>query len=103
VEIHECECVICQTQADKEVMAHHRHINLVLSRLGEAEQRWYVASLSSGKDAPSDRELTQISGLTEKTIRRGRKELAQGLTDTAVGQQRRKGGGRKRAEKKTQG
>jgi len=34
-----------------------------------------MGSLSTGADAPSDGLLAQISGLTEKTIGRGRREL----------------------------
>ena len=101
MEVHECECEICQMGADEVVIRQHRHINLVLSRLGEAQRRWYVASLSSGRDAPSDRVLTQISGLSDKTIQRGRQELESELKDTAAGRQRQGGGGRKKAEKKT--
>jgi hypothetical protein len=83
------------------MMAYHRQINLVLSRLGEAERRWYMASLSSGPGAPSDTVLAQISGLSDKTIARGRQELEAGLKDNAEGRQRHRGGGRKKAEKKT--
>jgi len=83
------------------MIAHHRHINLVLSRLEEAERRWYVASLASGPGAPSDGLLAQISGLSDKTIARGRQELAAGLKDPAAGRQRQSGGGRQKAEKKT--
>jgi hypothetical protein len=82
-------------------VAHHQHINLVLSRLEEAERRWYVASLSSGPGAPSDARLAQISGLSEKTIARGRAELDGKLSGVEGGRQRRRGGGRPRAEKKT--
>jgi len=83
------------------MMSYHRHINLVLSRLEEAERRWYIASLSSAPGAPSDAVLAQISGLADKTIARGRHELAGGLKDTAEGRQRHSGGGRQTAEKKT--
>ena len=83
------------------MMAYHRQINLVLSRLGEAERRWYVASLSSAPGAPSDAVLAQISGLSDKTIARGRQDLEAGLKDNAEGRQRHNGGGRKKAEKKT--
>ena len=83
------------------MIAHHRHVNLVLSRLEEAERRWYVASLSSEPGAPSDAVLAQISGLSDKTIARGRQELEAGLKDPAAGRQRRSGGGRQKAEKKT--
>jgi hypothetical protein len=81
-------------------MAHHRHINLVLSRLEEAERRWYMVSLSSGPGAPSDQVLAQISGLSDKTIARRRYELEADLKDAAEGRQRQAGGGRKKAEKK---
>jgi hypothetical protein len=39
MEIHQCECAECGIGKDEVVIAHHRHINLVLSRLEEAEQR----------------------------------------------------------------
>jgi hypothetical protein len=100
--VHECECGVCQAGTDQVVIGHHRHINLVLSRLEEAERRWYVASLSSGPGAPSDAVLAQISGLSNRTIQRGRQELESGLKDTVAGRQRQGGGGRKKAEKKTQ-
>lgn len=102
MEVHECGCAICQAGQEAEVMAYHRSINLVLSRLEEAEQRWYIASLSSAPGAPSDVVLAQISGLSDKTIARGRHELANGLKDTTEGRQRQPGGGRQKAEKKTQ-
>jgi hypothetical protein len=102
VEIHECECAICQAGADEAVKTYHRHINLVLSRLDEGQRRWYVASLSSEPGAPSDDRLAQITGLSSKTIQRGRHELDGELSAVAVGRQRRGGGGRKQAEKKTQ-
>lgn len=99
--VHECECAVCQAGTDAVVIKHHQHINLVLSRLDEAQRRWYIGSLSAGADAPSDGLLAQISGLTEKTIGRGRKELSEGLPAVPVGRQRQSGGGRKAAEKKT--
>ena len=100
-EIHECECEICQAGEDEAVKAHHRQINLLLSRLNEAQQRWYVGVLSSTGEGLSDGLLAQITGLTEKTIQRGRAELADGLRETLPGRVRRSGGGRKKAEKKT--
>ncbi len=101
MEVQQCECAICQGGQDRETITDHRHINLVLSRLEEAERRWYKASLSSGPGAPRDAVLAQISGVSDKTIARGRQELEAGLTDNADGRQRQRGGGRKKAEKKT--
>lgn len=101
MEIHECECSRCQAGEDETVKAYHRQINLVMSRLEEGQRRWYAASLSSGPGAPSDKELAQITGLSTKTIQRGRNDLEVEFGELGMGRQRREGGGRKRAEKKT--
>lgn len=82
-------------------MAYHRQINLLLSRLDEAQRRWSVGTRSTAAGAPSDGVLAPITGLNEKTIERGRTELAAGLPQTPAGRIRRTGGGRAKAEKKT--
>jgi len=86
---------------DAEMVKSHQRINLFLSRLNEPQRRWYVATLSEEADGPSDRRLALITGLDEKTIRRGKAELQGQLSAVPVGRQRREGGGRFRAEKKT--
>ncbi len=53
-------------------------------------------------DAGGDRLLAQITGLDEKTIQRGRQELAEELSERPEQRVRLPGGGRPRAEKKTQ-
>jgi|SRR5690242_21899830 hypothetical protein len=100
-EIHACECPICQTASDPEVMRRHRQINLLLSRLSEPQRRWYVGFLSQEPDSPGDRQLARITGLDRNTIQRGRQELAAGLADVLPTRQRRAGAGRPAAEKKT--
>lgn len=99
--IHTCECEACQTGLDAELITNHRRINLFLSRLNEPQRRWYVATLSEDAAGPSDRQLALISGLDEKTIRRGKAELQEQLSGVPVERQRQEGGGRLRAEKKT--
>jgi hypothetical protein len=101
VEIHQCECDACRSGADPEIARHHHQINLFLSRLNEPQRRWYVGLLSQETGSPSDRQLSKITGLDEKTIRRGREELEAGLADLPYDRQRREGGGRPPAEKKT--
>lgn len=100
-QIHQCECAICQVGNDPATMQYHQQVNLLLSRLNEPQRRWYVGVLSQQPDSPSDRQLAEITGLEEKTIRRGRSELEGGLNDLPPDRQRRTGGGRPRAEKKT--
>src|SRR5581483_10610837 len=99
--VHQCQCRICQEGADPEVARHHQQMNLLLSRLNEPQKRWYVATLSQAKDAPSGRELSRITGLDEKTIRRGRHEMEYHLRQVPDNRQRQEGGGRPAAEKKT--
>ncbi len=101
-DIHKCQCEVCRTESDATVMQQHRQMNLLRSRLNEQQRRWYVGSLSQQPDGPSDEALSQITGLDEKTIRRGRRELAKGLEDVPVDRLRREGAGRPRAEKKSQ-
>ena len=99
--IHQCECEICKAGFDVEIKASHQRINLVLSRLNEPQRRWYVATLSEDAHGLSDRQWAIITGLDEKTIRRGKAEIQEQLSGLPVGRQRRVGGGRLRAEKKT--
>lgn len=73
--IHQCECDICEAGTDPEIAQHHHQMNLFLSRLNEPQRRWYVGLLSQKPGSPSDRQLSLITGLDEKTIRRGRREL----------------------------
>ncbi len=72
----------------------------MVSTLNEAQRRWYVGSMSGAKDGSSDRELSRITGLDVKTIRRGRREIASERAASMGSRVRRAGGGRKRAEKK---
>ncbi len=72
-DVHECTCKICRVASDAAVMQQHRQMNLLLSRLSEPQRRWYVGSLSQQPGGPSDEALSQITGLDEKTIRRGRR------------------------------
>ena len=99
--LHHCECSVCQQQSDETVIRYHRQINLLLSRMAEAQRRWYVGVLSQDPDSPSDVQLSLITGLDEKTIQRGRREMVTELLAVPVERQRQAGGGRSLAEKKT--
>ncbi len=99
--IHACQCVVCQSGSDGETLAGHERRNLFLSRLSEPQRRWYVGMLSLEPDSPSDSALARITGLSRKTIRRGGSEIETGLALAPSTRQRRPGGGRVAAEKKT--
>ena len=99
-EIHACRCAVCQSGRDAETLARHERMNLFLSRLSEPQRRWYVGMLSLEPDSPTDSDLARITGLSRKTIRRGRSEIESGLALAPTARQRRPGGGRPAAEKK---
>jgi hypothetical protein len=75
-------------------------MNLFLSRLDEAQRRWYVALEAARLGPGGERRLAQITGLDEKTIRRGRAELAAGLAELPPDRVRQPGGGRPPVAKK---
>lgn len=101
VNVHTCECAICQAGTDHGTIQQHQRMNLFLSRLTEPQRRWYVGMVSQEPDRPSDVELARITGVDRKTIRRGRQEVLAGLANLPQDRQRQCGGGRVPAEKKT--
>jgi hypothetical protein len=98
--VRECQCPDCQQAAPHPDRARHRQMNVFLSRLDEAQRRWYVALEAARLGPGGERLLVQITGLDEKTIRRGRAELATGLAEQPPDRVRRPGGGRPPVEKK---
>jgi hypothetical protein len=98
-----CQCPRCQQEADHPERELHRQMHLLCSRLDEQQRRWYVALESNRIGHGGDRLLAQITGLDEKTIRRGRDELAMSLADRPDESVRRPGGGRPSVEKKRPG
>lgn len=72
----------------------------LLGRLDEQQRRWLAAIESLRYGHGGTLLVSEITGLDEKTIRRGRRELQAGLADGPVGRLRRPGGGRKPTEKK---
>ena len=99
-EVHTCQCVNCRQETSHPDQELHRQMNLLLSRLDEQQRRWYVAVESNRIGPGGDRLLSQITGLDEKTIQRGRQELASSLAERPTERVRAPGAGRPRAEKK---
>lgn len=97
-----CQCPLCQQGADYPERELHRQMLVLLSRLDENQRRWFVALESKRIGHGGDRQMSQITGLDEKTIRRRREELEASLSDHPSERIRRAGGGRRPVEKKTQ-
>src|SRR5437899_7907398 len=82
--IHECGCGPCRREEAHPGREHHRQMNLLLSRLDEQQRRWYLAVESERLGYGSDRILFEITGVDEKTIRRGRQELATSVASNLI-------------------
>jgi hypothetical protein len=99
-----CSCPLCRTGKNHPDRVHHAHFRALMHVLDERQRRW-VAGWEAERLGYGGIELvSQITGLDPKTIRRGRKELAQGLTGlTSPHRIRRHGAGRPPAEKNCRG
>ena len=99
--VHTCQCSHCQQKADHPHKALHQQMNLLVSRLDEQQRRWYVALEANRVGHGGARLLSHITGMDEKTIRRGQQELATELVGRPTDRVRLPGGGRLPVEKKT--
>jgi len=99
--IAECQCPHCQQEGTPPKRALHRRMNVFMSRLDEAQRRWYAAVESQRVGQGGDRLLAQITGMDEQTIRRGREERGAALAERPPEQVRQPGAGRLLTEKKT--
>ena len=99
--VYECPCDHCRQPEPHPDRERHHRMNLFLAHLDEQQRRWYVALEADRLGHGGDRLLAQITGMDEKTIRRGREELAAELAQRPTGRVRLPGGGRPPAEKKT--
>src|ERR671928_2136487 len=82
--VRTCQCARCQLDAPHPDREYHRQMNLLLSRLDEQQRRWYLAVESERIGHGADRILFEVTGVDEKTIRRGRVELASSLEGRPV-------------------
>jgi transposase len=95
---HTCGCLACQSEAHPALRTRHQQMNLFLSRLTEPQRRWYAALESQRLGHGGDRYVARITGISEQTIRRGRRELDASLEACPVDRLRQPGGGRPAAE-----
>ena len=100
-EIHVCQCPQCQAGAEHPDKELHRQMNLLLSRLDEQQRRWYVALEANRFGAGGVRLVSLISGIDEKTIRRGQAELGAEFAGRPEDRVRLPGAGRPPVEKKS--
>jgi len=97
--IHKCTCTTCGQHPQSAVAKEHRAINRVLGVLDEKGRRRFVGllALQWGRGGPA--QLSQITGLSRPTIRRGRDEVQKAERAAERVRVRRAGAGRPLAEK----
>jgi hypothetical protein len=99
--IHQCRCEQCQQGVETLEQQIHHQINVVMSRLDEQQRRWYAAVEANRHGHGGVTLVRKITGLDEKTIRRGQKEMADDLDRRPTERVRLPGAGRPRTEKKS--
>ena len=84
IQVSRCTCEICRLGVEHPEQVLHHHINLLMSQLNERQRRWLAAILAEhyGMELRGVYLVNRISGLSEKTIRKGLKELESNLSDT---------------------
>jgi hypothetical protein len=97
--VHPCACQSCHSHPYSNHAQEHRAIKRVLAGLDERHRRRFVGLLAVAWGPGAIQPLSVITGLSRKTIRRGRQEIAHPRSAPLDGQVRRRGGGRKAVEK----
>jgi hypothetical protein len=77
-----------------------QQVGLVFSRLDEQQRRWVAGLLSKSVGWGGDTQVSLLTGLDPKTIKRGRDELDDDLKNCPTDRIRCRGAGRPRVEKK---
>jgi hypothetical protein len=98
-----CSCLLCRTGKDHPDRTHHEHLRALMHVLDERQRRWVAAWEAERLGYGGIDLVAQITGLDPKTIRRGRRELTQGLEELPSARIRGRGAGRPPAEKNFQG
>src|SRR4051794_41382404 len=93
IEVQVCQCSPCQAGEAHPDRRLHAQMNLLLSRLGEAERRWYAAVEANRLGHGGGGLVSQITGLDEKTIRGGQGEVGGAFADGPIKRGQRGAGG----------
>jgi len=92
--VHSCTCPRCRADEPHPDQVLHQQINLLISRLDEQQRRWFVALEARRVGWGGETLLAQVTGLSRRTIQRGRRELEAGLAERPAKRVRAPGGGR---------
>jgi hypothetical protein len=99
--IYECYCQECRDHPEGAVALDHQAVNRILAMLDERQRRLLAGLLAVRRGHGGILRVSEITGLSRTTVRRGIAELRRGIGSSQE-RIRRPGGGRKRLEKKSQ-
>ncbi len=99
--VHQCACDICRAQPRSIVADEHRAINRVLASLDEKNRRRFAGLLALQWGHGGITRVSEVTGLSRPTIRRGRTEVQQAEPELERGRVRKAGAGRHAVEKNT--
>lgn len=94
---HQCACEACHSHPSGETAREHRAINRLTAGLDERMRRLFAGFWANIFGSGGVEALAGITGMSVKTVRRGRKELFH-FGGKRTSRIRRAGGGRKHAE-----
>jgi hypothetical protein len=84
-----CPCYLCRNQPGHPEEGYHRDLRNLLAQLGESQRRWVAALEARRLGFGGTRIVARITGLDEKTVRRGRRELDAAFVDVPARRRRR--------------
>ena len=96
---HKCCRVACRRHPRGVAAKEHRSINRVVALLNEKSRRRFVGLLALQRERGGIEHLSQITGLSRPTIRRGRGEVQRVERSNESGRVRKVGAGQPRVEK----
>jgi len=97
--VHHCTCVTCRAHPRSGTAKEHRAINRVLASLDEKSRRHFAGLLAWQGGWGGIERVSEITGLSRPTIRRGRDEVQQVERAGERGRIRQAGAGRPAVEK----
>jgi len=101
--IHQCQCAICQSAPKSVVAKEHQAINKVVSLLHEKGRRQFVGLLALQWGRGGLERISEITGMSRPTIRRGRDEVQRKERPPERDRVRKRGAGRILVEKNSPG
>lgn len=96
---HKCSCPTCRHHPYSATAKEHRAINRVMLRLDEKNRRRFAGVLALQWGRGGIERVSEVTGLSRPTIRRGRQEVQRAESATERKRVRKSGAGRPPVEK----